>query len=346
MFHKSKELPRARGYFESLRFADGRLIVGGWIALPGVSMTRAALVLNGVVVATVSLTERADVAATIGGTGIGRSTGFYFECPIDRDAIEQFVEIEVVGSAHDWPCGRLWTLFCRGYFEGMEFAPESLRKRVTNLTSLEAYVCSALQSFSDFTSAAMRHVDVQSIRRVLDWGCGCGRLTSLFLKYGRFEKVCGCDIDAEAVDWCRAHIPGAEFSAIAPVPPTDYPTESFDFIWGYSIFTHLSADLQTAWLAELRRVLRPEGLLLVSVHGEFAARFAQSPAVDRALRERGIADFLLDQNLDGIAPENYYRSVYQTRAWTTEHWSKFIPVIDYIDRGMGHYQDLVVLRKA
>jgi SAM-dependent methyltransferase len=53
----------------------------------------------------------------------------------------------------------------------------------------------------------------------------------------------------------------------ALAPPLPYPNESFDLITALSVFTHLPEPLQLPWISELRRVLRPGGLLALSVHG-------------------------------------------------------------------------------
>jgi len=62
------------------------------------------------------------------------------------------------------------------------------------------------------------------------------------------------------------------------------------------------------------------------------------------LRERGIADDKLDARLDGVAPEEYYRSVFQTREYTLREWSRFFEILDYKERWISNFQDLVVMR--
>jgi hypothetical protein len=118
----------------------------------------------------------------------------------------------------------------------------------------------------------------------------------------------------------------------------------FDAIIGYSVFTHLESDLQHAWLKELKRITMPGGLLYVSVHGEFAASFAPSHVRDEMMKN-GISDSSIDSNLDGIAPEGYYRGVYQEKTYTVKEWGKYFRILDYKERGMGNFQDLVVLKK-
>src|SRR5207244_7454476 len=51
-------------------------------------------------------------------------------------------------------------------------------------------------------------------------------------------------------------------------PPLPYPDEHFDFLYAFSVFTHLSVELARRWIIELRRVVKPDGLLWFTIHGE------------------------------------------------------------------------------
>jgi SAM-dependent methyltransferase len=96
---------------------------------------------------------------------------------------------------------------------------------------------------------------------VLDFGCGCGRVAR------HLGGVNGCDYDSRMVEWCAENLPG-EFRVNPLAPPTSYDSESFDAIYAISVLTHLPEDLAGGWLEEWRRILRPGGKLLVTVHGD------------------------------------------------------------------------------
>ena len=113
---------------------------------------------------------------------------------------------------------------------------------------------------------------------------------------------------------------------------------------GYSVMTHLPWPLQEQWLSEIRRILAPGGIFATSVHGLFAANL--TPGLFDALGRAGILDETLDPALDGVAPQGYYRAVYQTPAFTREHWKCGFEVIDYIEGGLSALHDLVGLRRA
>ena len=57
--------------------------------------------------------------------------------------------------------------------------------------------------------------------RVLDWGCGCGRL----LRYcGEIAgaSFTGADVDSDNLEWCRSHLPMAGYELIPLHPPTPF----------------------------------------------------------------------------------------------------------------------------
>ncbi len=59
----------------------------------------------------------------------------------------------------------------------------------------------------------------------------------------------------------------------------------------------------------------------------------------------GIYDEIRDAALGEVASEGYYRGTYQTRAYTTERWSRLFEILAYREQGIGNHQDLVVLRR-
>jgi SAM-dependent methyltransferase len=275
-------------------------------------------------------------------------SGFQAAALLGAPSARGWFDLHVVGFSGNRPVGRATTIFIPGFEDGLALPPAHLMQRVANSTSPEIFRLGGLRTAGIFFEAILRHADAAGVKRLLDWGSGCGRVSSLFAKYfrtGADRDVAGCDIDAEGVEWCARNVPGGRFVTIRPDPPTPFKDGEFDAISGYSVMTHLDRNRQVAWLRELKRLLRKGGLLLVSVHGESAARYAERRELVSSLATRGIVDEIDDPNLDGVAPQGYYRETYQARAWTEATWGREMEVVEYVERGMGGFQDLVVLLK-
>lgn len=104
---------------------------------------------------------------------------------------------------------------------------------------------------------------------ILDWGCGPGRtIRHLPGIIGDSSRFFGTDYNKEYIAWCSSNISKVSFATNDLAPPLEYPSGFFDFIYGISIFTHLSEKMHYAWFEELMRVLKPEGILLLTLHGE------------------------------------------------------------------------------
>jgi len=125
---------------------------------------------------------------------------------------------------------------------------------------------------AEIVSTLSRHgIEIDELEAILEFGCGCGRITRVF-HFLKKAKVYGTDYNRRLIDWCRQCLPFAEFETNELSPPLAYRDAQFDFIYAYSVFTHLTESLQQRWLAELSRVLKPGGHLFLTTMG---AAFAQ-----------------------------------------------------------------------
>jgi SAM-dependent methyltransferase len=179
---------------------------------------------------------------------------------------------------------------------------------------------------------------------VLDFGCGCGRVLRWLEGRAPACRFHGCDIDAEAIGWCQREIAFARFARNDPRPPLPWGDESFDLVYSVSVFSHLPADYQFEWLGELRRVTRPGGLALLTVHGAHAA---ETHGLGAARLERlGRDGFLYvpSWRLRGVLP-SYYQTAYHTREYVLAHWGRYFRVLAILPRRLAGLQDLVVLER-
>jgi SAM-dependent methyltransferase len=94
--------------------------------------------------------------------------------------------------------------------------------------------------------------------RLLDAGCGSGRTLDELARYGR---VSGVDLSAAAVDAARRR--GHDDVHVARIEDLPFPDGTFDVVTCLDVIEHTPDD--RASLAELRRVTRPGGLMLVTV---------------------------------------------------------------------------------
>lgn len=224
---------------------------------------------------------------------------------------------------------------------GEDLPPLHIRRRATGNTDPEAF-----RAVGSHLAGVFGQVIGEYFRapRVLDWGCGPGRVAARLLESRPGWELCGCDVDHEAAAWCDAHLGPGAFRPCSLLPPLPWPTENFDAVIACSVFTHLKRLRQHEWLRELARVLRPGGLLVASVHGEPARRI-YIPRIPTILDDNGIFDELISRDMEGVILQGEYRVTFQSESWTRDNWGKHLEVIGYKEAGLTPEHDLVICRK-
>jgi SAM-dependent methyltransferase len=167
---------------------------------------------------------------------------------------------------------------------------------------------------AEFLGHFVRLADLRPDERVLDIGCGVGRmavpLTQYLSEAGRYD---GVDIVRKGITWCERTIspvyPNFRFqhldldhplynpegSGLAEHVRLPFPDASFDFICLVSVLTHLDTAVLTNYAREVARLLAPGGRC-------FATAFLMNAPAREGLRSGG-ARLAFDP--DATGPEFY-----------------------------------------
>jgi SAM-dependent methyltransferase len=108
---------------------------------------------------------------------------------------------------------------------------------------------------------------IETQHRLLDFGVGWGRIARFFLRELPIENIYGIDVMEEFVLICAQTFRNDNFHVTTPFPPTKIPGQKFNFIVGYSVFSHLSETACASWMKEFHRILAPGGLLALTTRG-------------------------------------------------------------------------------
>lgn len=100
--------------------------------------------------------------------------------------------------------------------------------------------------------------------RIIDYGCGYGRLTGLAQQQG-FTNIEGVDTSASLIERARQNHPDLTFRVLPDPPLLPYPDASIDAVLLVAVLTCIPTNHgQRRLITELGRVLRPGGVLYVS----------------------------------------------------------------------------------
>ena len=192
---------------------------------------------------------------------------------------------------------------------------------------------------------------------VLDFGCGAGRVLRLFTCHRNHMRIHGADVNTPVVDWLGANLDFGKFHVGFSKPPTPFHEATFDAIFSISVFTHLTAVSQGSWLREFHRLLKPNGILFQTVHGQHAMTLCERheswrnainvapetfAALQKGLREDGFAWGPTKWATN--AGEDYGIS-FQNEPYIRATWRLGYDLVGVWPGRIDDWQDLVALRR-
>jgi SAM-dependent methyltransferase len=197
--------------------------------------------------------------------------------------------------------------------------------------------------------------------RMLDFGCGWGRVARFFLRDVEPGSLFGFDVEEAVLDAAREQMPSAHWQLVEPLPPSGAEDGSFDLIYSYSVFSHLSEEAHLRWLEEFQRLLRPGGVLAVTTRPrEFIAglqrrrrRGEDSSLIPAAFHDAAGAERRYDAGEyvhegiggGGALEPSFFGETCIPPAYVRERWTELFEVVEQTNYSEVGEQNLIVVRR-
>jgi SAM-dependent methyltransferase len=202
--------------------------------------------------------------------------------------------------------------------------------------------------------------ELESADGILDFGCGWGRITRCFLKDVEPDRLWGVDAYDKMITVSRETSRWGNFRQSNPLPPIEFRDSTFDLIFCWSVFSHLSEEAQRQWIDEFARILKPGGLVIATTwdrefiescresrdERELPSHHAHLPTMFRdtdawlARYDRG--EFCFESYGDEHSP--WHGEACVPKEYVLRHWPQRLKVLDFLDdRGVSR-QNVIVAR--
>jgi SAM-dependent methyltransferase len=229
--------------------------------------------------------------------------------------------------------------FLEKWSDGLPVPPAPLRILVAASPDIAWFIESGRRGADSIRGILERHaIPLNPSTPMLDFGCGCGRVTRHFAPLG--PAVHGTDMNRALVAWCRRNLSFGHFEVNDLMPPLPFTDQQFAVVYALSVFTHLPEPLQHAWMQELRRVVRPGGHVIFTTHG---ARYLNE--LERDDRAQFASGQLVIKRDD--RPGSNVCGAYHPEAYVRDRLARGFTVVDFVAEGAAGnpYQDLWLLRR-
>ncbi len=186
--------------------------------------------------------------------------------------------------------------------------------------------------------------------KILDFGCATGRLIRhLYFLKDNFE-IWGTDILGPEISWCMENLsPPFNFLINTIHPHLPFEDDYFSFIYAGSVFTHID-DLADAWFLELRRILKTQGLLYITIHDEHSIEILDTKLKDSEVtkslyRIPAYEKFKNTNYRKIVLDRSFFSQVFYKRKYILDKLSKIFSVVTFKEEAYG-YQTAIMLKKG
>ena len=227
----------------------------------------------------------------------------------------------------------------------------------------DRYWSSGFADWANVSTAVERYLASPSGYRVLDFGCASGRVLRHALQSVSQSdspgEIWGCDLAPANVQWIKRHLPDqincVENSA---EPKLAFEDNFFDVVTAFSVFTHIDKE-EIDWLLELKRIVRPDGILYLTIHNDATwSKIPERPATLRQFEHQNQFEDNVTTTaelLAGPMPQERlvfrkdHEAVYNCNVWHSDEyirreWGQHLEILQIADNAHGNFQTPVIMR--
>ena len=187
---------------------------------------------------------------------------------------------------------------------------------------------------------------------VLDWGCAIGGVAILF--EDKFNVAMhASDVDPHSMKWLSNTISKIDTEVLNPGKKLPYNNNTFQYIYGISVLTHIPPEFQEFYLSELKRIASLNAVVVLTVQSYFACIYNEEknrnikvhPRNTEELKELGIIyksypDHVL--NSMDFSKNSDYGLTYVSREYIEEVYGKYFDILEIREGAVG-FQDVIIM---